>query len=219
MTHEAKCFKDYQDLGKCYSYFNSIFNDIRFDFYHYKGEFKSKIDNIEDPILRHIALYLVENYCSSKKYFSTDGTWKNNDACDSLNIWLDYKKNYFTHARLCKGNVQLWNKTIEPIWEELEKKAQEENNGSPKKWCARNNHFRGHLELPEKLKSPRCYKHIPNEYECFLPFPPNMCNLKNSCTNEKLKKFYEKCKQNNNGKDFTDFSYLFSKVIDHGVSP
>ncbi|GAW82014.1 variable surface protein [Plasmodium gonderi] len=217
------CLERYQSQKECYAYFNWIFNDIRYYYYfnQYKtSNFRNKIDAIHDPILRHIAIHLIANYDEAQKYFSENGKWQNNYACESLNKWLDNKKSYFTHALHCKGNVHLWDKTIEPLWNELE--SHYKNNGksvnnieSLNKWCERYNLFRGHLELPNVL-NPICYKHVPKDYKCVRPFPPTKCSLFNTC--KTVKTYYEKCKSNG---DVGNVSYLrsyFAQPIANGNS-
>ncbi|GAW82020.1 variable surface protein [Plasmodium gonderi] len=229
----------------CYSYFNRIYNDIRYYLYPNKYEhiqcddkidkiykidnlikdkfdnfFKDKFDNIfkdiNDPILKHIAIYLIANYAGAHVYFSNDGKWVQNPACESLNKWLDNRKSYFTLALNCKGNVHLWDNTIEALWKELE--SIYKNNGSNKKWCERYNLFRGSLDLPKGLPPPMCYKHVPKDYICVRPFPPNMCNLANTYKNngKDIKSYYEICKKNKDGADVTDFSLMISEAIANG---
>ncbi|KMZ80777.1 hypothetical protein PVIIG_03144, partial [Plasmodium vivax India VII] len=101
----------------CVPYFYEVFNQVRTTFKHHKKEHLEKIKTIQDPILRHVALYLVDNFEESKQYFKEGATRNDNVGCLMLNRWLDQRKSFYTHGDKCTANVDLWKKTIDPIWD------------------------------------------------------------------------------------------------------
>ncbi|KMZ87865.1 hypothetical protein PVBG_05802, partial [Plasmodium vivax Brazil I] len=98
------------------------FSDVKTTFSNVTDTYFNTIKKIEDPILQHISLYLVNNYNNFKSYFSVSGKHTDSTACKNLNRWLDQKKSIYTRATNCTENKDAWEKHIEPLWIELENK-------------------------------------------------------------------------------------------------
>ncbi|SBS79982.1 PIR Superfamily Protein [Plasmodium ovale curtisi] len=147
-----------------YDYWDSFFNKSRTIFYNVQS-YLEHIQKIKDPILKHIALYLVENYEDAKKDFQKDD--RHNVPCSSLNRWLEQRRNFFTSGKECSVNANLWNDTIEKLWDKL---FSEKNNNL----CKRLPNTSG--GYPQVLNSPNCYKHIPSNHISYDPKqPPSIC--------------------------------------------
>ncbi|GAB69686.1 hypothetical protein PCYB_004350, partial [Plasmodium cynomolgi strain B] len=142
----------------CGKYYFEEFNKIRTTFSHYK-RYINEINSIEDTILRHVALYLVENFEGHKQHLTPDGTRYNNIDCEVLNRWLDQRKSFYTYGNNCKANERLWDEKIKPLWDKLN-----ENN-----ICARKEVFAKNAYIPKELLPLTCYKYIPENYECAPP--------------------------------------------------
>ncbi|CAG9479372.1 unnamed protein product [Plasmodium vivax] len=137
-----------------------------------------------DPILRYIALHLIDNYETSKQYFSKSGNRNHNTACELLNRWLDQKKSFFTHVGKCTENVKSWEEYITPIWNKLIHNKKE-------KWCQRVEYYSDTLSIPQKLLPAICYKHVPESYNCTQPLYPNRRITNSTCTN--IREYCSKC--------------------------
>ncbi|KMZ99848.1 hypothetical protein PVNG_04125 [Plasmodium vivax North Korean] len=172
------CYEKFQNATLCGPYFYEEFNKVRSTFNSSTTEHLEKIKSIEDPILRHVALYLVDNFEESKQYFRKDGTRNNNIACQMLNRWLDQRKSFYTHADKCTANVDLWEKTINPIWKMLNK-----NND-----CERKEIYAINAYIPEELLPPTCYKYVPENYKCTYPL-----DLFKRSLNIRCPEIYEQC--------------------------
>ncbi|SBS82511.1 PIR protein [Plasmodium ovale] len=161
--------------NRTYAYWTDFFNQIEVNFSN-SNNYVEEISKYEDPILKHIALYVVENYKAGEKYFRNGD--KEDKACYTLNRWLDQKRNFFTSGKKCKNNADLWDKTIEELWTRL----YTENN---KKLCLRkSNTTNGY---PHILGEPNCYKHIPENDNYFDPkeTPSSICQnhvVPSTCT-------------------------------------
>ncbi|SBS93099.1 PIR Superfamily Protein [Plasmodium ovale curtisi] len=145
----------------CYSnYFNtplSLFTNIE-----KISTYIEKVKKIEDPILQYISLYLGEFFETAKNDFT--GKKNNDNACWSLNRWLDQMKNIYTSAKFCKTNESIWDKYIEGdngLWNLLK------NRDSTTKLCNRT--FTTTVTFPTYIASPECHKHVPQEYICYSP--------------------------------------------------
>ncbi|VUZ95532.1 PIR protein [Plasmodium vivax] len=156
-----RCHEKFQNASLCGPYFFEELNKVRSTFTQYQDEHIEKINSIHDPILRHVALYLVDNFKESKQYFREGGTRNNNIACEMLNRWLDQRKSFYTHADKCPANTALWKETIDPIWEMLNKKES--------KNCTRTEIYARNSYIPEMLLPPTCYKYVPENYKCTYP--------------------------------------------------
>ncbi|SCO72496.1 VIR protein [Plasmodium vivax] len=152
------------------------------------SEYIHLIKNTNDPILRYIALHLIDNYETSKQYFSKSGMRNHNTACELLNRWLDQKKSFFTHVGKCNENVQSWNNYIKPIWDKLSQNKNEN-------WCKRVEYYSNTLNIPEKLLPPICYKHVPKNYNCTQPLYKNRKITQNMCNN--IEEYCSQCKEKN----------------------
>ncbi|KMZ86856.1 hypothetical protein PVBG_04514 [Plasmodium vivax Brazil I] len=164
-------------------YFNYDLNDVRTQFYKISDEYISEIKKIKDPILRHVALYLVENYEEIKDYFSKDKKWANNLACKLLNRWLDQKKAFFTFSENCKENLNSWTQYIDPIWNKLE-------SNNTQTGCPRKEIFAKNVYIPKEFP-PTCYKHVPNNYNCTQPLRKNAKLSESTCS--KIEKDCNRC--------------------------
>ncbi|KMZ77227.1 hypothetical protein PVIIG_06404 [Plasmodium vivax India VII] len=136
-----------------------MFSDVKSDFSSVTGTYLNTIKNIEDPILKHISLYLVNNYNNAKPHFCKSGNHVKDKACSNLNRWLDQKKSIYTSATTCKKNSEAWTKHIDSLWEQLDK-----NNDGTK--CIRNEIFSKESNLPQKLNPYTCYEHVPENHTC-----------------------------------------------------
>ncbi|GAB69853.1 hypothetical protein PCYB_006020, partial [Plasmodium cynomolgi strain B] len=175
----------------CGRYFSEAFNKVRTTFTHY-NKYIDQIKSIEDPILRHVALYLVDNFEDYKKYLSEDATRKNNIDCEVLNRWLDQRKSFYTYGSKCQGNLKLWNETIEKLWDTLNEK-QEDN-----KYCERQELYAGNAYIPEQFLPLTCYKYVPEKHDCTPPldiFRINPLALSRNCN--AINKQCSKCKKKN----------------------
>ncbi|KMZ99850.1 hypothetical protein PVNG_04127 [Plasmodium vivax North Korean] len=141
-----------------------------------------------DPILRYIALHLIDNYETSKQYFSKSGKRNHNTACELLNRWLDQKKSFFTHVGKCNENVKSWDKYITPIWNKL-------SDDKTGRWCKREEHYSKTFNIPNKLLPPTCYKHVSNNYNCTQPLYKYIKITENKCKN--IEEYCSKCEKNN----------------------
>ncbi|VUZ95540.1 PIR protein [Plasmodium vivax] len=185
--HEPQCPEKYENIKACSAHFYEAFNEVLSIFdKDYVDKYLDSIKNISDPILRHVALYLVENYEYAKKYFSKDGKRNHNTACKSLNRWLDQKKSFFTHAEKCQTNVKLWEKYIDPLWDKLHSN----NNGNK---CERVEYFTNTLSIPSELLPATCYMHVPKNYKCTPPSPEKKFRLITMCP--KISEQCSKCKE------------------------
>ncbi|KMZ80780.1 hypothetical protein PVIIG_03147 [Plasmodium vivax India VII] len=177
----------YLQIKACSAHFYEAFNEVLSIFdKDYVDKYLDSIKNISDPILRHVALYLVQNYEYAKKYFSEDGKRNHNPACESLNIWLDQKKSFFTHAEKCQSNVKLWKKYIDPLWDKLHSN----NDGNT---CERLEYFTNTLSIPSELLPATCYMHVPKNYKCTPPSPEKKFRLITMCP--KISEQCSKCKE------------------------
>ncbi|VUZ95536.1 PIR protein [Plasmodium vivax] len=179
------CYKTFQNAKLCGPYFFEELNKVRTTFTQYKREHIEKIKDIHDPILRHVALYLVDNFQESKEYFINDGTRKNNTSCEMLNRWLDQRKGFYTHGDRCKANVALWKEKIEPIWDML--------NTDENKNCVRKEIYAENTYIPKMLLPPICYKYVPEHYNCTVPLDLFTKSIGARC--KEIDKQCSKCKE------------------------
>ncbi|SBT58172.1 PIR Superfamily Protein [Plasmodium ovale wallikeri] len=145
----------------CYSYhFNSprsLFTNIE-----KINTYIEQVKKIEDPILQHISLYLGEFFEIAKNDFT--GKKYNDNACWSLNRWLDQMRNIYTSTKFCKTNEGIWDKYIEGengFWSLLQ------NRDNTANLCDR--FVTTTVTFPTNLVSPACHKHVPQEYICYSP--------------------------------------------------
>ncbi|SBT58716.1 PIR Superfamily Protein [Plasmodium ovale wallikeri] len=145
----------------CYSYhFNSprsLFTNIE-----KINTYIEQVKKIEDPILQHISLYLGEFFEIAKNDFT--GKKYNDNACWSLNRWLDQMRNIYTSTKFCKTNEGIWDKYIEGengFWSLLQNRDKTAN------LCDR--FVTTTVTFPTNLVSPACHKHVPQEYICYSP--------------------------------------------------
>ncbi|SBT51523.1 PIR Superfamily Protein [Plasmodium ovale wallikeri] len=160
--------------NRTYAYWTDFFNQIHVNFSN-SNNYVAEISKYEDPILKHIALYVVENYKAGEKYFRKND--KNNKACFTLNRWLDQKRNLFTSGKKCTNNVDLWKNTIGKLWEVLYK--ENDNNLCLRKSNTSNGY-------PHILGEPKCYKHVPENHNYYDPKElPSICQkqvVPSTCT-------------------------------------
>ncbi|KMZ77270.1 hypothetical protein PVIIG_06254 [Plasmodium vivax India VII] len=144
-------------IGKNYKDFYYDFSDVKSEFSSVDDNYLDVIKTMEDPILQHISLYLVNNYKNAKSYFCKSSKPSDDIACSNLNRWLDQKKNIYTSATNCTKNSEAWTKHIVPLWNLLD----QNNNGTK---CIRKEIFSKNSNFPEKLKPYTCHKHVPQNY-------------------------------------------------------
>ncbi|SCO72494.1 VIR protein [Plasmodium vivax] len=181
------CYEKFQNASLCGPYFFEELNKVRTTFNNYTSDHLDKIKTIQDPILRHVSLYLVDNYEQSKEYFIKNGTRNNNIACQMLNRWLDQRKSFYTHADKCTANTALWKETIDPIWEMLNK--------NESKNCTRTEIYARNSYIPEMLLPPTCYKYVPENYKCIYPLDLFKKVLRTKC--KEIDNQCSKCKKEN----------------------
>ncbi|SCO67105.1 VIR protein [Plasmodium vivax] len=182
-----RCHEKFQNASLCGPYFFEELNKVRSTFTQYQDEHIEKINSIHDPILRHVALYLVDNFKESKEYFRKGGTRNNNTACEMLNRWLDQRKGFYTHGDKCPANKALWEETIEPLWNML--------NTDENKNCVRKEIYAENTYIPEKLLPPMCYKYVPENYKCIYPLDLFKKNI-NEARCKQIDDQCSKCKKN-----------------------
>ncbi|SBT73220.1 hypothetical protein POWCR01_000093100 [Plasmodium ovale] len=146
-------------IGYIFYYSRTSFSNI--------SPYLEKVKKIDDPILQHITLYLIENYNNAKTYFEKSNPL--NVACDALNRWLDQMQHLFTSGKECTKNNELWEKSIKEIWNELSSR-----NGE---LCERKSKIG--FVLPDELKPINCNQHIPEKYNCtdHSNLIPSICNI------------------------------------------
>ncbi|GAW84264.1 variable surface protein [Plasmodium gonderi] len=182
------CPDSYKKENACAIYFYGLFYKVRTNFTeNFYKKYIDKIKNMNDPILRHTALYLIENYEESKVYFDNIKYWKSSLACEMLNKWLDNKRSFFTHGEKCETNVNMWKNHIESIWDDLNN-----NNTSANNRCERKEIYAGNAYIPSELLPPVCYLHVPENYVCVQELPSHANTVKSMCP--RIKDICTRCK-------------------------
>ncbi|GAB69946.1 hypothetical protein PCYB_006950 [Plasmodium cynomolgi strain B] len=95
-----------------------------------------------------------------------------NIACLMLNRWLDQRKSFYTYGDKCTEKVELWEKTIDPIWK---------NYCNINKYCKRQEMYSKYSYIPEALLPTPCYKYVPQNYKCTYPYDLLKKYLKAKC--------------------------------------
>ncbi|KMZ95641.1 hypothetical protein PVMG_05654 [Plasmodium vivax Mauritania I] len=188
-------------IGKNYKDFYYDFSDVKSEFSSVDDNYLDVIKTMEDPILQHISLYLVNNYKNAKSYFCKSSKPSDDIACSNLNRWLDQKKNIYTSATNCTKNSEAWTKHIVPLWNLLD----QNNNGTK---CIRKEIFSKNSNFPEKLKPYTCHKHVPQNYTYT---DPKVISLTTEDPCSKCKTTGQACETNcTNSESTIQSSYLTS---------
>ncbi|SBT51023.1 PIR Superfamily Protein [Plasmodium ovale wallikeri] len=147
-----------------YSCYSNYFIQPITVFTHIKNisTYIEKVKQIKDPILHHISLYLGELFEMAKNDFT--GINNHDNACWSLNRWLDQMKNIYTSVKTCKMNERTWNEHIEGesgLWNFLKVRDTKGN------LCNRASYTS--VTFPNDLVTPVCHMHVPETYICNSP--------------------------------------------------
>ncbi|SBT30680.1 PIR Superfamily Protein [Plasmodium ovale wallikeri] len=95
------------------SKFSSNIDDI--------NSYVGHIQGIDDPFLRHISLYVVQNYLKIHgKYSYGNSSVYRSEVCQQYNRWLGKWRHLFTYGGNCKRNENLWDIHIKPLYNLLE---------------------------------------------------------------------------------------------------
>ncbi|VVA00103.1 PIR protein [Plasmodium vivax] len=148
---------------------------------HIDESYIKHINNIEDPILRHIFIYFVLYYIDGYDYFKDSEQHFRNQACGYLNKWLQEKKDLFTYGEKCKTKINLWTNEIETLWKMLKiNKYTIPDNNSRKPWC--NEITLTHKTIyPSALTSMKCEESISQDYRSTYS-PPSPVTEKCECS-------------------------------------
>ncbi|CAI7720296.1 PIR protein [Plasmodium vivax] len=128
------------------------------------------INNIKDPILRHISVYFVQYYIDGYYYFKDSERHFRNTACLHLKHWLQGKKDLFTYGEKCHKKVKIWEKEIEPLWDIFKKGYTIQNAEVVNPWCDKTS-LSLKTEYPQFLTSVNCEEGISQEPSSAYPCP------------------------------------------------
>ncbi|SCO65753.1 VIR protein [Plasmodium vivax] len=139
-----------------------IFIPILSNFNHVKGQYLNHINEIKDPILRHISIYFVQYYIDGYHYYRESGLTHRNAACQYLKQWLQEKKDLFTYGERCNTKKELWESKFESLWNIIknDNTISKKNENNP--WCTKTT-LSGTTTYPDALTSPNCEERISQE--------------------------------------------------------
>ncbi|KMZ88465.1 hypothetical protein PVBG_05423 [Plasmodium vivax Brazil I] len=93
------------------------------------------INEINDPILRHISMYFVQHYIDGHHYYRESDPTHRNAACQYIIHWLQEKKDLFTYGEKCKTKKELWKTNFDALLTMLKSKYIIKEYKITKPWC------------------------------------------------------------------------------------
>ncbi|KMZ80606.1 hypothetical protein PVIIG_04391 [Plasmodium vivax India VII] len=152
---------------------NTVFKRFLHEFDNVNDDYLNYIKEINDPILRHISLYLVQYYIDGHYYYSYSHSSHKNGACDYLKRWLLERKDLFTYGEKCPTKMKLWQDHVEPLWDKLEKGYPIQNHGGIS-WCKNEYPISQKTEYPHVLRSLNCEECTSKESSSAQCPPPSV---------------------------------------------
>ncbi|KMZ83166.1 hypothetical protein PVBG_06343 [Plasmodium vivax Brazil I] len=157
--------------------FETYYKDWDPDFKNYLNH----INEINDPILKHISIYFVQHYINGYRYYHESGSNHRNTACQYLKHWLQEKKDLFTYGETCQTKIDLWDKVIGNLWNVLKNQYTVQDFYGKNPWCKKTP-LSEKTEYPRELPPFNCEESLAQEPSSADPSSksvPTECNCQN----------------------------------------